>query len=62
MAGWPVPAAGVSAAGPATNAAASWKTTSSASSETNSTVPMRKEYQGPPKPGTRLSGRVYRDR
>jgi hypothetical protein len=58
MAGLPVLATGVRAAGPATNAPASWYTTSSASRETNRTDPMRKLYQRPPKPGTWLSGSV----
>jgi hypothetical protein len=54
--GWLLLGAGASAAGPVTNAPASWYTTSSASSVTNRTDPMRKLYQQPRKPGTWLSG------
>jgi hypothetical protein len=45
MAGLPVLAAGVSAAGPDTSGPASWYTTSSASSETNTAEPTRNVYQ-----------------
>ena len=60
--GLPVLATGVRAAGPATNAPASWKTTSSASSEMNSTEPTWNEYQRPRNHGRPLSGSRYRVR
>ena len=51
MAGLPVLAAGVSAAGPDTSGPASWYTTSSASRETNRADPTWNEYQRPLEPG-----------
>ena len=51
--------AGTSAEGPATNAPASWYTTSSPLRQTNSAEPTRNEYHRPSNGPTPLAGSAY---